>query len=144
MPTPAGYDDRITCCEVGLASPPSRAPLQAVARHSTESSVIINRRKGGPLQAVALGPVQVVVPTRQRGYDVEVARFEEWDPAGLRQVGAFTEPERWRFDREQRYTPDQWLEQVPTFGGHTNFPPAQLDDLLAGMGAVVDATGGSV
>jgi SAM-dependent methyltransferase len=61
----------------------------------------------------------------------------------IQQVGAFSEPERWRFDWEERYTKDQWLEQVPTFGGHSQFPPRKLDELLAGIGATIDAIGGS-
>jgi SAM-dependent methyltransferase len=61
----------------------------------------------------------------------------------IQQVGAFSEPERWQFDWEQHYTKDQWLEQVPTFGGHSQFPPATIDELLAGIGATIDAIGGS-
>ena len=54
----------------------------------------------------------------------------------IQQVGAFSEPERWQFDWEQRYTEDQWLEQVPGFGEDTSeFPPVTLDELLAGIGA---------
>jgi hypothetical protein len=58
-------------------------------------------------------------------------------------VGAFSEPERWQLDWEQRYTKDPWLEQVPTFGGHNQLPPAKLDELLAALGATIDAIGGS-
>lgn len=61
----------------------------------------------------------------------------------MQQVDAFSEPERWRFDWEQHYTKDQWLDQVPAFGGHSQFPQAKLDELLAGLGAAIDATGGS-
>ncbi len=61
----------------------------------------------------------------------------------IRQVGAFEEPQRWRFDWEQVYTSDQWLEQVPSFGGHSQFAPAKLDQLLAGLGTAIDAIGGS-
>jgi hypothetical protein len=32
---------------------------------------------------------------------------------------------------------------VPTHGGHSQLPPAQLEELLAGIGATVDAVGGS-
>ena len=32
--------------------------------------------------------------------------------------------------------------QVPTFGGHSQFPPAKQQGLLAGIGAAVDAVGG--
>jgi hypothetical protein len=61
---------------------------------------------------------------------------------GLRGAGAFTEAERWQFDWERDYTREQWLEQVPTFGGHSRFPPAKLDELLAGIAAAIDAAGG--
>jgi hypothetical protein len=61
----------------------------------------------------------------------------------LQRVGSFTESERWRFDWRRRYTKEQWLEQVPTFGGHSQFEPAQLDELLVGLGAAIDAIGDS-
>jgi len=61
----------------------------------------------------------------------------------LRRVDTLSEPVRWQFDWEQRYTRDQWLEQVPTFGGHSQFPPATLGKLLAGIAATIDAVGGA-
>ncbi|KJE20526.1 methylase involved in ubiquinone/menaquinone biosynthesis [Frankia torreyi] len=72
------------------------------------------------------------------GYSTLLARAAD----GIRRSGAFGEPEQWRFDREQSYTRDEWLDQVPTFGGHSTFPPATLARLLAGLGAAVDAVGG--
>ena len=63
---------------------------------------------------------------------------------GMREARAFSGPEQWRFDWDRRYTRDEWLDTVPTFGGHSQFPPAKLGDLLAGIGAVIDAAGGSV
>lgn len=60
----------------------------------------------------------------------------------IRLVGAFGEPQRWQVDWEQPYTTEQWLDQVPTFGGHSQFPPATLDELLDGIGAAIDAFGG--
>jgi SAM-dependent methyltransferase len=62
---------------------------------------------------------------------------------GIRQAGAFGDPEQWQFDREQSYTRDEWLDCVPTAGGHSQFPPAKLEAVLAGIGAAIDATGGS-
>jgi hypothetical protein len=62
---------------------------------------------------------------------------------GIREAGAFGEPEQWRFDWEQPYTRDEWLAQVPTAGGHSRFPPATLEELLAGIGTAIDAVGGS-
>jgi SAM-dependent methyltransferase len=61
---------------------------------------------------------------------------------GMRAVGAFGDPEQWRYDWERTYTRDEWLDQVPTLGGHSQFPPAKLAALLAGIGAAIDASGG--
>jgi SAM-dependent methyltransferase len=62
---------------------------------------------------------------------------------GIDQAGAFSEPEQWRFDWDRPYTRDEWLDLVPTSGGHSTFPPATLQELLAGIGAAIDAAGGS-
>jgi SAM-dependent methyltransferase len=62
---------------------------------------------------------------------------------GIRRAGAFGEPEQWRFDWGRSYTRDEWLDQLPTFGGHSRFPPAKLEELLAGIGAAIDAVGGA-
>jgi SAM-dependent methyltransferase len=61
---------------------------------------------------------------------------------GIRQASTFSEPEQWRFDWDRPYTRDEWLDVVPTSGGHSTFPPATLHELLAGIGAAVDAAGG--
>ena len=62
---------------------------------------------------------------------------------GIQQAGAFGDPERWRFDWDRPYTREEWLEIVPTIGGHSQIPPARLRELLAGIGAAIDARGGS-
>lgn len=49
---------------------------------------------------------------------------------GLREAGGFTEPERRQFDWARDYTREQWLDQVPTFGGHSTLPPAKLGEVL--------------
>ena len=61
---------------------------------------------------------------------------------GMRQAGAFDDPQMWRFDWSRPYTREQWLDQVPTFGGHRLLPPGVQAELLAGIGAAVDAVGG--
>src|SRR5487761_2402098 len=61
---------------------------------------------------------------------------------GIREAGGFGEPERWRFDWDRAYTRDEWLDQVPTMGGHAHLQPATLAELLAGLGAAIDALGG--
>jgi SAM-dependent methyltransferase len=64
--------------------------------------------------------------------------------AGIRETVGFSEPERWEFDWERTYPREEWLETVPTFGGHSQLPPAKLRELLSGVGDVVDAAGGSI
>jgi SAM-dependent methyltransferase len=61
---------------------------------------------------------------------------------GLGQSGQFDEPERWRIAWDRPYTRDQWLDQVPTFGGHSHIPPVELSRLMAGLGEVIDGVGG--
>jgi len=63
--------------------------------------------------------------------------------AGIRQAGGFGDPEQWRFGWDRSYTRDEWLDQVPTLGPHTQLRSATLDALLAGIGAAIDAAGGS-
>ncbi|WP_425586126.1 hypothetical protein [Streptomyces sannanensis] len=59
------------------------------------------------------------------------------------QVRAYGDPEQWRFDWERSYARDEWLDQLPTTGGHAQLPPAKLEEVVAGIGAAVDAFGGS-
>jgi SAM-dependent methyltransferase len=61
---------------------------------------------------------------------------------GMAAAGAFGDPQQWRYDWEHPYTRDEWLDQVPTHGGHNRLPPDTLAELLAGLGDVVDAVGG--
>ncbi|GAB2985594.1 methyltransferase type 11 [Amycolatopsis acidiphila] len=62
---------------------------------------------------------------------------------GIREVGGLGEPEQWRFDWERVYTRDEWLDQLPTLGANTQLPPASMAEILDGVGAAVDAMGGS-
>jgi SAM-dependent methyltransferase len=62
---------------------------------------------------------------------------------GMRQAAAFGEPERWYFEWDRPYTRGEWLEQVPTFGGHSQIPPGDQRELLAGIGGAIDAAGGT-
>lgn len=62
---------------------------------------------------------------------------------GITATRAFTAPERLRFDWDHLYTRDKWLDQVPTFGGHSTLPEQKLDPLLSGIGAAIDQIGGS-
>jgi SAM-dependent methyltransferase len=62
---------------------------------------------------------------------------------GIEQSGSFGPAQQWRFDWERLYTRDEWLDQVPTFGGMNQLPPAKLAELLTKIGAAIDAAGGS-
>jgi SAM-dependent methyltransferase len=62
---------------------------------------------------------------------------------GMRETGGFGDPEQWRFDWDRAYTRDEWLDQVPTFGGYNQFSPDQQAQVLTGLGAAIDAVGGS-
>ena len=73
------------------------------------------------------------------GYEPILARAE----AGIRDTGAFTEPERMRRDGQATVTTEAWLDAVPTMGGHSRIPEARLAELLKGLGDVVDKHGGS-
>ncbi len=77
-------------------------------------------------------------PPGPDGYSALCAKAAD----GMRQAGAFGDPEQWRFDWERRYTREEWLDQMPTFGGWHQYPPEVQQDLLAGVGEVIDAVGG--
>nr|WP_243741329.1 class I SAM-dependent methyltransferase [Streptomyces sp. 8K308] len=72
------------------------------------------------------------------GHQVLLARAAD----GIRDAGGFGEPERWRFDWEWTYTRAAWLDQIPTQGAFTQLPPDKLAEVLEGVGAAIDATGG--
>ncbi|WP_433327689.1 class I SAM-dependent methyltransferase [Spirillospora sp. CA-294931] len=62
---------------------------------------------------------------------------------GIRQAGGFGEPELWRFEWEYVYDKAAWLDQLPTQGDHSQFSREQLGEVLAGVGAAIDAMGGA-
>lgn len=62
---------------------------------------------------------------------------------GMREAGGFGDPQEWRFDWECSYTRDAWLDQLPTQGPLTRFPPDKLEQILQAVGAAIDAMGGS-
>jgi SAM-dependent methyltransferase len=72
------------------------------------------------------------------GYSVLFSRAAD----GMREVGGFGDPERWRFDWERSYTREEWLEQLPTRGALTRIPPDKLAEVLESVGTAIDAMGG--
>ena len=73
------------------------------------------------------------------GYQVLFARAAD----GIRAVGGFADPQQWRYDWERSYTRAEWLDQLPTSGALTQLRPDELAAVLDGVGAAVDAIGGS-
>jgi SAM-dependent methyltransferase len=63
--------------------------------------------------------------------------------AVIRQAGTFGEPEEWLSSWERPYTRDEWLDYFPTTGGFTRSPEAIQREILDGLGAAVDAAGGT-
>lgn len=60
----------------------------------------------------------------------------------IRETGQFHDPEQWRFDWEQSYTREQWLDLLPTTGGLTQLRPDQLAGILDAVGDAIDSLGG--
>lgn len=62
---------------------------------------------------------------------------------GIRAAGRFSEPELWQFGWERTYSREQWLDSLQTQPLLNPFPPDKLAEVLAAVGAAVDAIGGS-
>jgi SAM-dependent methyltransferase len=60
----------------------------------------------------------------------------------IRETGRFGDPEQWEFEWDRPYTRDEWLEQVPTSGFAARLQPDAMQQILAGVGAAIDAAGG--
>jgi len=67
----------------------------------------------------------------------------QFQAAGCRVLGVDPDARMADLTRQSGITRDQWLEQVPTFGGHSQIPPARQQEILAGIGTAIDALGGS-
>jgi len=71
------------------------------------------------------------------------AGFTDKAADGMRQAGGFGDPERWRYDWERSYTRGEWLDQLATSGALTPLPPDRRAEVLAAVGAALDATAAS-
>jgi SAM-dependent methyltransferase len=71
------------------------------------------------------------------------AAFTSKAADGMREAGGFGDPERWRYDWERSYTRDEWLDQLATSGALTPLPPDRRAEVLAAVGAALDATAAS-
>ena len=87
----------------------------------------------GPLAQMWSRPVE-------EGYPAMASRAE----AGIVAAGGFGEPERWTVGWDRTYSRDKWLDQLPTGGVYVRLTPAQLEQVRDGVGAAIDAAGGTV
>ncbi|GHC45269.1 methyltransferase type 11 [Streptomyces cinnamoneus] len=87
----------------------------------------------------ALFDFQAIMKETLSGYQVLFAKAAD----GIREAGGYGEAEQWRFGWERSYTRDAWLEQMPTQATFTRLPPEKLEEVLQGVGAAIDAVGGS-
>ncbi|MFF7755024.1 class I SAM-dependent methyltransferase [Streptomyces sp. NPDC007971] len=71
-------------------------------------------------------------------YQAAYAKFAD----NIRETEQFNAPEQWRFDWEQSYTRDHWLDLLPTTGGLTQLRPDQLAEILDAVGGAIDSLGG--
>ena len=86
------------------------------------------------------------LPSLRPGIDAVQAYLGFCDKVaeGLRGAdGAFGEPEIWQFEWDRTYARDEWLDVVPTHGGHSLISQEQRTALFAALGAVIDGLGGS-
>jgi SAM-dependent methyltransferase len=83
-------------------------------------------------------------PLAQAGRRDSYAAFYDQAADGVERARCFTRPEQWSVDWSKTYTRDEWLDQVPSFGGRRLLPAAQLTELLTGLATAIDAIGGQV
>jgi SAM-dependent methyltransferase len=76
---------------------------------------------------------------RSIGYSALCARAAD----GIQEAGGFRDTGQWRFEWERSYTRDEWLDQLPTSGDASQFPPDKLEEVMAGVGDAIDGIGGS-
>ncbi len=62
--------------------------------------------------------------------------------SGMGAVASLGTPEEWQFQWHREYSREEWLDQVPTFGGASHMQPDRMDELLAGVSDVLDGLGG--
>lgn len=84
-------------------------------------------------------PQLFAVRSGARGYGSFVAAAED----GIRAAGTFEEPEERRYPWEQRYTTDDWVDQLPTSGFFGSIPPDTAQAVVDDIRDAVDAYGGA-
>ncbi|AGL18535.1 bifunctional 2-polyprenyl-6-hydroxyphenol methylase/3-demethylubiquinol 3-O-methyltransferase UbiG [Actinoplanes sp. N902-109] len=126
------------------------AQAARVLRPGGRIALFWNVAEPEPGVAAAFGEVYARVapelpglPTGRSALDAYYAVMFGKAADGIRAAGGFTEPEQWQYRWQHVYQRDDWLDQIPTQGTHTRLPPDTLAAILAGVGAAIDANGGS-
>jgi SAM-dependent methyltransferase len=112
-----------------FAPPPAVAEVFAAVYRQVAPDSPLNHRPSDSTQ-----PTRIALDT----YQAMFAKAAD----GIRQAGGFDEPEQWRFDWEQPYTRDEWLDLAPTTGALTQLSPDRLAEVLDRVGDAIDKIGG--
>ncbi len=97
-----------------------RSPGAVASRWKSATS-----KRGTPEAPLQTPGVELQEENRKRAMD------------GIRTAGGFTEPERWEFQWERRYTRDEWLDHLATTGTLTVLEPEQVATVREAVGAAV-------
>ncbi|MEQ4721921.1 class I SAM-dependent methyltransferase [Nonomuraea sp. B19D2] len=114
--------------------------LLAVFAHVFEAPSAVAEAFAEVYQRVA-PEMRSLVQSPGRAVDLYQAGFAKFAD-GIREAGGFGDPEQRRYDWEQSYTRETYLEFLPTTGGLTRLSPDRLEEVLEGVGAAIDAIGG--
>ncbi|WP_240134929.1 class I SAM-dependent methyltransferase [Streptomyces sp. MUM 178J] len=114
------------------------APLWNVFRLPPELAEAVAEECRGVLPGSPLN-VRALTDGALGGYRPLFARAAD----GIRAAGGFGAAQRWQVEWEEPCTRDAWLDQMPTQGAFTRLRPDKLARVLEGVGAAVDAMGGS-
>jgi len=117
-------------------------PVACWRRSGTCSSLRPRWRRPWPRSTGEWRPTRRSTSSRRGRPWTPTRRCSPRPPTGSERWAASATPEQWRYDWKQSYTRDEWLDQLPTSGALTQLPPDKLAEVLAAVGAAIDAIGG--
>ena len=95
-----------------------------------------NFRRVAPDTPASFSPTQPAL----EAYQMLFRRAAE----GIQEVGCFGPIEHWQYDWDQKYSKDEWLDQLRTSGALTQLDSEVVAEVLQGVGAAIDVRGGSL
>lgn len=111
-----------------------------VGRHPAEVAAALE--EAYQRAAPNIGQHSVLRGSPRQG-DPDPASAYDTEADGIRSCSLLAAPTLERFAWTRTYTRDEWLDQLPTHSDHAAMPPADLQRLMAEVGAVIDGLGGS-